>query len=343
MAKARKLPSGKWRTQVYDYTDENGKRHYESFTATTKKESEYLAAEFALKKKRKIKNDLTLKEARDGYIDSKCNVLSPSTIAGYRHMDDYFIEIDNIPLSKLTQNIIQAWVNNLSRNHSPKSVRNAHGLLSAVIKSYDRSVTLTTVLPQKIMPTYTLPSDDDISKIISYLKEHNHDLYIAVCLAAFGTLRRSEICALDASDVYKNTIHVHKAKVKSADCEWIIKTPKTTSSDRYVELPDFVVKEFPSSGSIVNMSPDDITQHFRRTLKHLNINHFRFHDLRHYSASIMHAIGIPDQYIMSRGGWSSDTILKAVYRGTLSDYQKKYTDATNDYFNKMQHKMQHKN
>ena len=33
----KKLPSGTWRCQVYDYTDDNGKRHYESFTADSKK------------------------------------------------------------------------------------------------------------------------------------------------------------------------------------------------------------------------------------------------------------------------------------------------------------------
>ena len=49
---------------------------------------------------------------------------------------------------------------------------------------------------------------------------------------------------------------------------------------------------------------------------------FRFHDLRRYSASIMHAIGDPDQYIMERGGWKSDKVLKQVYRGTLNEYQK---------------------
>ena len=37
MAKAKKLPSGKWRALVYDYTDSNGKRKYQSFTAETKK------------------------------------------------------------------------------------------------------------------------------------------------------------------------------------------------------------------------------------------------------------------------------------------------------------------
>ena len=56
---------------------------------------------------------------------------------------------------------------------------------------------------------------------------------------------------------------------------------------------------------------------------------FRFHDLRHYSASIMHAIGILDQYIMARGGWKTDTVLKAVYRNVINDEQKKFTDKIN--------------
>ena len=66
MAKAKKLPSGNWRTRVYDYTDADGKPHYESFTASTKKESEFLAAEFAISKKRgNKKTNLTVGEAID--------------------------------------------------------------------------------------------------------------------------------------------------------------------------------------------------------------------------------------------------------------------------------------
>ena len=55
----------------------------------------------------------------------------------------------------------------------------------------------------------------------------------------------------------------------------------------------------------------------------------------------MHAIGIPDQYIMARGGWKTDTVLKAVYRNVINDEQKKFTDKINSHFTTMQHEMQH--
>lgn len=46
------------------------------------------------------------------------------------------------------------------------------------------------------------------------------------------------------------------------------------------------------SGHIVNLTSNQITQQFGRKLKQLDIPRFRFHDLSHYAASIMHAIGV---------------------------------------------------
>lgn len=54
MAKRKNsLPSGNFRVLALDYTDPDGKRHYKSFTAPTKKEARMLADEWKLSKKRK--------------------------------------------------------------------------------------------------------------------------------------------------------------------------------------------------------------------------------------------------------------------------------------------------
>ena len=80
MATPKKLPSGNWRVRVYDYTDESNVRHYRSFTAATKKECSYMAAEFSQNKSRIAAGDLTVAEAIDEYIRVKSEVLSHSTI-----------------------------------------------------------------------------------------------------------------------------------------------------------------------------------------------------------------------------------------------------------------------
>ena len=344
MAKAKKLPSGKWRALVFDYTDAQGKRHYESFTADTKKEAEYLAAEFAVSKKTKGKNaEMSFKDALDKYCALKSNVLSPSTLREYKRMSlKSYTKLLDLPLKSFTQDIIQAWVNEYSADHSPKSTRNAHGLLSAVLDTFAPEIHFKSTLPQKIKKDLYVPSDDDIKALLAYFADKDKDMEIAVYLAAFGTLRRSEVCALTADDVHGNIISVNKAMVDKSTDEWVIKTTKTVSSTRDIEMPEFVVNKFPSSGRLVNISPNQVTSRFERALKHLKITLFRFHDLRHYAASIMHAIGVPDQYIMQRGGWSSDHTLKAIYRGTIEEYTQKYNAITLQHFDEMQHEMQHK-
>lgn len=346
MAKAKKLPSGNWRAQVYDYTDTEGKRHYESFSSETKKEAEYMAAEFALNKNEKIKGNITVDAAIDNYIAIKGNVLSPSTLLGYKRYKTYFKEIKTLKLSQLNSSVIQSWVGNLSALYAPKTVHNAHGLLSAILKDNNATIPDTS-LPQKIKPVCVVPCDEDVKALIEYFKESDTDMLRAVYLAAYGTLRRSEVCALDIADVTGNMVHVHQAIVFDQNGNWVTKTTKTASSDRYVEFPQFVVDSFPTSGKIVNLTPGILSDRFRKAFVTMGIKEFRFHDLRHYSASIMHAIGVPDQYIMERGGWSSDLVLKQIYRGTITDYRKHYTDMTNSYFsnlqeNEMQHEMQHK-
>ena len=77
-------------------------------------------------------------------------------------------------------------------------------------------------------------------------------------------------------------------------------------------------------------------------MERAGIPHFRFHDLRHYCASVQHALGVPDAYIMQRGGWGNDRVLKEVYRHTLKDKVSEMDDKANNYFESMQHEMQHK-
>ena len=115
---------------------------------------------------------------------------------------------------------------------------------------------------------------------------------------------------------------------------WVIKQPKTGSSYRTVEMPTFVMEKIATKkGRVVNLTPNQITQQFGWKLKQLDVPHFRFHDLRHYAASIMHGSGT--RQILQRGGWASDNIMKSVYRNVIDLESARQNKAINSHFEKL--------
>ena len=329
MAKIEQLSSGNYRTRIYDKITKSTK----SFTAPTKSEVKRMVAEYLTTNR--VKSKLTVGDCIERYISGRENVVSPSTIKGYRKIQRNQLDgLKYYSADDLTSEIVQNEVSKWSMNLSPKSVRNAYGLLIAALRTFLPNKHINVTLPQKRPVEYAIPDDKEVKELISLA---TGDLRKAILLASIGTMRRGEICALDYNDIEGNVIHVHRDMVESENKSWIIKDiPKTAASDRYIEFPEAVIKEITAGvtdGRLIKVTPNTITQGFIRLRNKVGIE-CRFHDLRHYAASIMHAIGVPDQYIMQRGGWSSDSTLKRVYRNTLRDKEKEFTDKTNDYLGK---------
>jgi integrase len=333
-AKAKKLPSGNWRTQVFDYVDDSGKKHYKSFTAETKKESELMAAQYSINKEHQTPiSEITVSQCMTRYIDAKENVLSPGTVREYRNCaKNHFTDIERIQISKLDNTTLQIWVSNISKEISPKTVRNAWGLLRSSLQMFRPEFVPQITLPAKKQTALYTPSDDDVKRLLDHVK--GKELEIAILLAAFGPMRRGEICALESTDIKGNVITVSKSMILNDNKEWIVKQPKTYSSYRCIEMPDFVIERLKGiEGKIIQGTPDMITHRFQRAVKYTHLeNKFRFHDLRHYSVSIMHAIGVPDEYIMKRGGWSTSYIMNSIYRDTIAPEEKKQTEKILSHF-----------
>lgn len=143
MAKKKKgqLPSGNIRVTAYDYTDETGKRHYQSFTAPTRYEAQAMAAEWK-EKRRAVKARTTVADAVAGYIEIKTGVLSPSTIRAYiSYQRNYFgadTEIGKADLRTLDNVQVQRFVSQISGKVSAKTAKNITGLnRTQFAKAYD--------------------------------------------------------------------------------------------------------------------------------------------------------------------------------------------------------------
>lgn len=311
--KIEKLPSGSyWIRKMY-----KGNMYSVTFDKKpTQKEAIQAMAEKLDKVQEKHKS-MTFQAAAEEYIESKRNVLSPSTIRGYMGI------IRQIPEAFLLTNVhditaldVQAEINRVAKGHSPKSVRNHHGFISAVLGTFYPNLKLHTTLPQKIKNKPYIPTDEDIRRILEYAKGTEYE--IPLILACYG-LRRSEICALTPEDINGDILSITKAKVQGKNNEWIIKTTKTTASKREIIIPTDIANKIYEKGYIYKGYPNSITIYLTKTEEKLGIPHFPLHKLRHYFASKMSFMNIPEEDIMRMGGWETDYVMKGVYRHAMED------------------------
>ena len=334
MPRAKRTKSGKYRVTIYDYKDSTGKIHQKTFTAETKAEAERLAN--AYKDGPKI-SDLTVGEAILKYIDSKKAVLSPATHRSYMSIYRKHFQTSrfgSLSLVNLDNISVQRFVSDLDLKR--KTVKNVYGLLSAALEMFRPSVHFSITLPARKRPELYTPTTSEVEALIKSINE-DRNLYIMVLLCAFGPMRRSEACAIRYDDIDRknNSITVRRSCVRTDDKKWIYKeTPKTDSSYRTIIYPSEVITAIGRGfGYVITKdTPAALSGRYVRSRDRLDLPDFRLHDLRHYAASILHAIGIPDQYIMARGGWKTDHMMKRVYRDTLSDVEKEMNQKAVEYF-----------
>ena len=222
MPKAKKLKSGSWRCRVVDHyekVDGTRKAVMHSITVADpsyhgKKKCEYLAAQWQASRH---EDGLRIGPAIDRYIESKKDVLSPSTLRTYKGLrKNAYTSIEALRLSTLTQERLQKWVGTFSRKHSPKTVRNAVGLLSGAYNMFDERMPRVT-LPQKNPPELSTPTDAEIRLLLKEVE--GTELWKAIVIAAFGTLRRGEVCALMAEDLKGDEITVRRSVVTASSSQ----------------------------------------------------------------------------------------------------------------------------
>ena len=303
--KPRKLPSGSWNVRVMI----DGQSY--SFTHADKKTVVRMASEFADDYRRKMDNPTLLERMRE-YVAENEERLSPSTVRSYngmiRMIEERTPRIASKRLSAITEQDVSDIVRPL---RTLKTKRNYVNFIHACTgKSAGK---LTGVSSKRVH----VPTELEVKGLLQIFR--NTELEIPIMLAAYGGLRRGEICALRMSDIDGDFVHVSKAVVRDQLGEWVTKDPKTASSVRSVLLPHFVIERIQVQGYITHLLPSQVSNRFWKKQRNLGIPPYCFHSLRHFHASYLHYLNIPDAYIMQRGGWSTPSVMQSIYRHALED------------------------
>ena len=335
--KAKKLPSGNYRVQVVAGRDENGKRIVKSFTAKEEWEALKLATGFIGKRDQCYDSNMTIAQAIAMYIDSRRNVLEETTIRDYNQVLKYrFKTIMNIKVMDIKPIQIQQAINLEAEMVSPKTVKNAYGLLKSVLRMFDADINLNNIkLPKLRKKEKELPPFEEVFNIVK-----GTEIELPVLLAAWLSLRIGEVIGLQFRDINTDThrVSIRRTVIRTDEGLKVREGCKTEKSQRQLELPNYIydmIMAIPHSSDedfIVPLTRKALYSRFTRLMKRNGIE-MTFHDLRHLNASIMLMLGVPDKYAMERGGWATDSVLKSVYQQTFSSERQKIDKMIDGYFN----------
>ena len=261
-----------------------------------------------------LRSKESMREASINYIELKRNVLSVRTVREYtmyakNRFPDWFMDK---PLEEITEIDIQKLVNELSADKAPKTVYALVGFIRAILGTYRKDMDISPTMPQKVKKMPYIPTSSEVKQILDYTKEHAPHFYVPLALASYCGLRRSEILALEPTDLSNEMLTISKALVEDEEGNWVHKVTKTTESTRTVPCPSHIAKIIRSQGYVYKGGAQSIANYLLRVENELGISRFSLHKLRHFWASeLLKTVPIKD--VAELGGWSDFTTLQKIY------------------------------
>ena len=309
--KVEKTDSGKYRIRVIIGHDPSGKPIRKSFTHHDKKHLLAIAHAYADDHRNVIRRQ-TVEQAISAFMMSHNDVLSPSTMRAYtslaKTLKSEHGAFCGLYVDDISKQDLQRFINALiKKGNTPKTVRNFHAFVSAVVK-YSGERLPEVNLPQKQKPIIHIPDEQTAKQIADAAKGTRLEVPVAL---AFFALRRSEICALSVDDLYGDVLHIHQAAVMGVDKEVHVKTTKSYTSDRYVRIPHELAEKIRAQGYVTDYTLHGLSHAFERLLEQNNIPHFRLHDLRHFFVSYCHnVLHLSDAQIQTITGHKTSVVMQ---------------------------------
>lgn len=325
LPKAQKLPSGMYRCQVMvdgeriSIVDEDPNKAQAKAAAL---KSGMIGANKENESKKK--GNIRLCDAIDDYIESHKNVLSPSTINGYKEIKrNRFQRLMNLKIMHIDEVDLQKAVNEEAATVSAKTIKNALGLVVSVMTQF-KSVNVKRIkLPQRQRKEHVYLDENGMIDLFEAIQ--GSPVEVPILLAVWLGLRRSEIMGLcwDCVDFSISKIHIRRTYVRDSDGGYVLReNTKTESSKRSLDCPGYILSKLAAlqpdkqkrQGRVFTMHPNTIYCSMKKICEKHDIDFVGVHGLRHTNASVMLSLGIIDKVAMARGGWSTDVTMKQIYQ-----------------------------
>ena len=317
----RKLSSGKWFIQLRLGGESV------SISDFSKKEclrqAQLIKAEYLAGKRQKQMNPApespALTEAIDRYISQRSNTLSPATIRGYRTIQRTRFQPEmNRRICDIQPAEWQQIVNREAGCCSPKTLKNAWGLVRSVIELFSSAPPPKIKLPAVMPPNKPFLAPEQIRVFVPAIYQTP---FAVPALLALSSLRASEIQALDWSNIPPNPefIRVSGAVVPDEHHKMTRKAQnKNAASARNVpvmipELAAALERDRQPAGSVLLYGQNSLRRTIRKVCLANGLPDVGIHGLRHSFASLAYHLQMPEKIAMEIGGWADASTMHKIY------------------------------
>jgi len=332
--KAVKLPSGNWRIRLRLGGEEIPvirKTETECKNAANLIKAEYLAGK-RIKSNREA-GDKTVQEIQEEYIKANRAILSPSTVKGYEQMAKWrWGDYKGRTLKRIKW---QDMINDELDEVSPKTVKNAWGLLSASMRYAEYPVPNVRLAPCPVREIDFL-QPDEIPVFLDEIKDKRYE--VAALLLLHG-LRVSEVRGLKWKnvDVKHGVLHIRGAVVEGPNGFTPKETNKNRTSTRDVpimipRLSELLETGGPKDDYVVTLCSSVLLRDVKRASEHAVGREITSHGLRHSWSSLMYDLGISERQLMSWGGWSDIQTMHKVYIRLAATAENRAKDTVTAFF-----------
>lgn len=301
-------------------------------------------------------NKTILKNHLMDFLEKYKENLSITTYNSYvRICNKYIIPmIGDIKLEDLRPIHIQDYVDDLVGVLTPQTIKIHINILNLALK---RAYKLRLIrenpveyieVPKSRKFKNKIYNQEEMVKLLNVSKDT--PLELPIVLASGLGLRISEILGLtwDNIDFDEKLITVDKITIRS-NGKVVLKSPKTDSSIRTISAPTEVINmlknhkrkciELKLKGEIKKnnnfiffdkngepIAQDVLSRKFSRFLNKHNLDHIRFHDLRHSHVTLLINSKIPIKVISERVGHSNINTTLNIYSHVLKEMDKEASD-----------------
>lgn len=297
----------------------------------------------------------TLGQLLDKWLD-ECRRLdrSPTTLRNYRHCIERTIRprLGSVKLTRLTpKNLDDLYGEMKAAGSSPKTIRNAHAILSSALHQGVRWGWVRDNVAERARPPSVgqrlihAPSVEDVQAIVEAGQERDPRLGPLLMLAALTGMRRGELCALRWSDMNLDAGAIEVTRAVIIDEGGISEKATKTNRGRVIALDPVAVEvllqhrsntegwaravgaDLSSSAYVFSpeidgsrpFRPDHVTGFFIRVRDGLGLRHVRLHDLRHFTATQLIGAGVDVRTVAGRLGHADPSITLRTYSHTIQE------------------------